>query len=145
MNKEVKKVILLWLLIPLLKIIWSIIWNTMIWWIIIWFFMQIILLGLLILPINIFTTLIILWYTPKNLKIHMFMRIISTLSLFAMSLWIWNGFYIPLLLFSLSLIIVYKVWYTPKNKYLSIGLSLISTVAFIVLIYLNGLGFLMSV
>jgi hypothetical protein len=149
MNKEVKKVIiiiLLWLLIPLYKLLWLS--GTI--------FEPIVLAGILMLPITIFTTLFRLWGTPENLKINIFLSVISTLSLFAViccifldysvrvSLWISDGNFV-ILPYCLSLIVVYKVWYTPKN--FNMILSLISTIAFIVLISLSyiSLNAIMSV
>jgi hypothetical protein len=107
--------------------------------------------------IGVCITLILLWYTPKNLKILKFLRVISTLLLFIIMcgifmdysirarLW-WFIYRLPMILpFCSSLIVAYKVWYTTEN--VNMKLSLISTIAFIVLIVFFVLSFfaLMSV
>jgi hypothetical protein len=103
-------------------------------------FSEIIDIGIvLFLIISIIYTIFILWDTPKNLKINIFLRVISTLlSLFIIvgfkdDLWrIFDGYFV-FLLFCLSLMVV-RLWYAPKNKYLSVGLSFISTIVFLALL-----------
>jgi hypothetical protein len=134
MNKDVIKVMLLWLLIPLIVL-------TKV-------FIIVPIVLLLILPIGIFVILVILWYIPKNLEISKFWYIISTLSLFAIiscilvdysirvSLWWISHLGYWILSYILSLVVLYRLWYVPKNIYLSLGLSLISTIAYGGLMYL---------